>query len=210
MTPRDASRSGPKQPQEILTALPRSRPHRRSAKRAVGPGEGGAEQSVGPGEGGAKQSAKAAAPSPAAKPSAPSPAKAPARRQPSARAKTSTRGEPSARGRPPAGAQPPAAPEPPAQAQSLRRPRTAVRAGAREAPLQQPPQPRGLPPKPTRGRPPAERRPLPPKPPRRATTPERRPDVVATAVQAAAELAEIGLSASARALRGVVSRLPRP
>jgi len=30
------------------------------------------------------------------------------------------------------------------------------------------------------------------------------------AVQAAAELAEIGLSASARALRGVLARLPRP
>jgi hypothetical protein len=35
-------------------------------------------------------------------------------------------------------------------------------------------------------------------------------DVVGIAVQAAAELAEIGLAASARALRGVLSRLPRP
>jgi hypothetical protein len=34
--------------------------------------------------------------------------------------------------------------------------------------------------------------------------------LVETAVQAAAELAEIGLHASARALRGAVSRLPRP
>jgi hypothetical protein len=34
--------------------------------------------------------------------------------------------------------------------------------------------------------------------------------VLETAVQAAAELAEIGLHASARALRGAVSRLPRP
>jgi len=33
---------------------------------------------------------------------------------------------------------------------------------------------------------------------------------VATAIQAAAELAEIGLMASARALRGALSRLPRP
>jgi hypothetical protein len=31
-----------------------------------------------------------------------------------------------------------------------------------------------------------------------------------TAVQAAGELAEIGLKASARALRGALSRLPRP
>jgi hypothetical protein len=35
-------------------------------------------------------------------------------------------------------------------------------------------------------------------------------DILGTAVQAAAELAEIGLSVSARAIRGAVSRLPRP
>jgi hypothetical protein len=35
-------------------------------------------------------------------------------------------------------------------------------------------------------------------------------DIIGTAVQAAAELAEIGLSASARALRSAVARLPRP
>jgi hypothetical protein len=34
--------------------------------------------------------------------------------------------------------------------------------------------------------------------------------VIGTAVQAAAELAEIGLSMSARAIRRAVSRLPRP
>jgi hypothetical protein len=34
--------------------------------------------------------------------------------------------------------------------------------------------------------------------------------VLGTAVQAAAELAEIGLMASARALRGALARLPRP
>jgi hypothetical protein len=34
--------------------------------------------------------------------------------------------------------------------------------------------------------------------------------VLGTAVQAAAELAEIGISATARALRGAVGRLPRP
>jgi hypothetical protein len=44
---------------------------------------------------------------------------------------------------------------------------------------------------------------------------ERKPlpagaNVLGTAVQAAAELAEIGLSVSARALRGALSRLPRP
>jgi hypothetical protein len=52
--------------------------------------------------------------------------------------------------------------------------------------------------------------------PRARATPEPTPPsasnegVLGTAVQAAAELAEIGLSASARALRGVLSRLPRP
>jgi hypothetical protein len=34
--------------------------------------------------------------------------------------------------------------------------------------------------------------------------------ILGTAVQAAAELAEIGLMAGARALRGALSRLPRP
>jgi hypothetical protein len=40
--------------------------------------------------------------------------------------------------------------------------------------------------------------------------PPKGSDIVSTAVQAAAELAEIGLSVSARALRNAVSRLPRP
>jgi hypothetical protein len=35
-------------------------------------------------------------------------------------------------------------------------------------------------------------------------------DVIGTAVHAAAELAEIGLSAGARALRNAVARLPKP
>ena len=73
-------------------------------------------------------------------------------------------------------------------------------AGSR--PLRQPPQPRGLPQQPKTSRPkvaePAER----PAPPRR--------ELLATAVQAAAELTEMGLSAGARALREAVSRLPRP
>jgi hypothetical protein len=46
----------------------------------------------------------------------------------------------------------------------------------------------------------------------RASRPEpaTRHDIFGTALQAAAELAEIGLTVSARALRGAVSRLPRP
>ena len=54
-------------------------------------------------------------------------------------------------------------------------------------------------------------RPRPVKPPMApATVPESPPGVLGTTVQAAAELAEIGLHAGARALRGALSRLPRP
>jgi hypothetical protein len=45
---------------------------------------------------------------------------------------------------------------------------------------------------------------------RTAPAPAPRPGAVGTAVQAAAELTEIGLMASARALRGALARLPRP
>jgi hypothetical protein len=65
-------------------------------------------------------------------------------------------------------------------------------------PLRQPEQPAGGPPR----RPPASL----PRPP----APVSGTDILGTAVQAAAELAEIGLSASARALRAAISRLPRP
>ena len=65
---------------------------------------------------------------------------------------------------------------------------------ARTEPLRQPKQPGGTPPKP------ASRRPAPPS----------GPEIVSTVVQAAAELVEIGVSAGARAVRGALSRLPRP
>jgi hypothetical protein len=63
-------------------------------------------------------------------------------------------------------------------------------------------------PKPTRLRQPAQPGGTPVA--RRKPVPSSSADVVGTAVQAAAELAEIGLSVSARALRRAVSRLPRP
>jgi hypothetical protein len=65
---------------------------------------------------------------------------------------------------------------------------------ARPTRLRQPAQPAGTPPGP-RNRPPA---------------PSNGSDLLGTAVQAAAELAEIGLSVGARAIRGAVARLPRP
>ncbi len=48
------------------------------------------------------------------------------------------------------------------------------------------------------------------KPARPGAAPDPPAGPLGTAVQAAAELAEIGLTASARALRGALARLPRP
>jgi hypothetical protein len=50
----------------------------------------------------------------------------------------------------------------------------------------------------------------PPSPPSRGSVPNSSADILGTAVHAAAELAEIGFSAGARALRNAVARLPRP
>jgi hypothetical protein len=101
-----------------------------------------------------------------------------------------------ARAKPPAARAKPAAvraqPPNPAQAHVPTRPRTTRRPQTER--LRQPAQPAGTPPTPR------SRRPVP------ATGAE----IFETAVHAAAELAEIGLSVSARALRNAVSRLPRP
>jgi hypothetical protein len=70
--------------------------------------------------------------------------------------------------------------------------------------------------KPTAKRPPANVRSRTPGPPRTSpaagSTPQREEQhgTLETAIQAAAELTELSLRAGARALRGVVSRLPRP
>jgi hypothetical protein len=72
------------------------------------------------------------------------------------------------------------------------KPRTTRRAHTDR--LRQPAQPAGTPPSPRSRRP----------------VPATGADILETAVRAAAELAEIGLSVSARALRNAVSRLPRP
>jgi hypothetical protein len=73
--------------------------------------------------------------------------------------------------------------------------------------LSQPAQPAGAPPKASRS--PKVRR-APTSPPPRRPTPPSGGEILSTAVQAAAELTEIGLTASARALRNALSRLPRP
>jgi hypothetical protein len=65
-------------------------------------------------------------------------------------------------------------------------------------------------PAPKRLRQPAQPAGAPPSPRSRASVPTTGADVIGTAVHAAAELAEIGLTAGARALRNAVARLPRP
>jgi hypothetical protein len=140
---------------EVLGALPRTRPHRRSDKRANRPERAhanGTEPAV-------EASSK---PKPVAAAAKPKPVAAAAKPKPVAAA---TRGR------------------------DVKR----VRASRPER-LRQPAQPAGTPRTPRAAQP----------------VPSGRPDVIGTAVQAAAELAEIGLSMSARAIRRAVSRLPRP
>ena len=137
-----ASMTG-ERPPEVLSSLPRTRPHRRSQKRPARPAD----------------PTPAAAKPGAAKPGAAKPRAA----------------KPSTAARKP----------------SATKPSTAAK---KPAPLRQPAQPEGTPPG-HRARRPA---------------PSRGSDVVGTAVRAAAELAELGLTVGARAIRGAVARLPRP
>jgi hypothetical protein len=65
-------------------------------------------------------------------------------------------------------------------------------------------------PAPKRLRQPAQPAGAPPSPRSRGSVPNSGADVLGTAVHAAAELAEIGLTAGARALRNAVARLPKP
>ena len=137
-----ASMTG-ERPPEVLSSLPRTRPHRRSQKRPARPAD----------------PTPAAAKPGAAKPGAAKPRAA----------------KPSTAARKP----------------SATNPSTAAK---KPAPLRQPAQPAGTPPGPRARRP----------------APSRGSDVVGTAVRAAAELAELGLTVGARAIRGAVARLPRP
>jgi hypothetical protein len=144
---------------QVLGALPRTRPHRRSQKRPSRP----ADEAV------------AAQPT-ATQPEAPPQPQAPTRPK-----------RPAPLGRP-------ARPKRPARPQAPTRPQAKTRAVPKAERLAQPAQPTGTPPAPRTCQP----------------MPASGTDILGTAVQAAAELAEIGLSVSARAIRGAVSRLPRP
>ena len=139
----------------VIGSLPRSRPHRRSTKRA--------------------------APAVAEAPATPAPP------QPKAAAKP----------KPPAAA---ARPKPRAAAAAAK-PKPAAGARAKPAPAK----PAPAKPAPAKAAP-AKAAPAPPP----ATRHQASPGPLETAVQAAAELAEIGLHAGARALRRAAARLPRP
>jgi len=167
-------------PTDVLGALPRTRPHRRSDKRAA-------------------LGTQATPPK-----SEPTVAKLVA---PKAKAEAKAKAEPKAKAGP---TRKPAAKAKPASKPTALRDASAVRT-PRPDRLNQPAQPAGTPPRArargAAGVPP--RRPRPVTPPRRTASPTGT-EILGTAVQAAAELAEIGLTASARALRNALSRLPRP
>jgi hypothetical protein len=171
---------------DLLSALPRTRPHRRSGKRParapatpVTPSEvAGAKPTVAAKPRAAAKARSAAKPRSAAKRTA---------AKPGADAKLSAANKaPAARAR---------ATEPAARPSSIEdAPRARARIRTASQPLRQPAQPPGAP---TRL---APSKPVPP----------NSRNVLGTAVQAAAELAEIGVVLSARAVRNAVSRVPRP
>jgi len=132
-----------------------------------------------------KRGARPAGPSPEATGTASTAARA---AKPAAARKTKP---PAARATKPAPV--PASEPPPPEVAAASRP-AAMTGKAGPARLRQPAQPEGTP----------------TSPPRRRPAPATGADILGTAVQAAAELAEIGLSASARAIRSAVSKLPRP
>lgn len=155
-------------PTGVLGALPRTRPHRRSEKRA-----------------GAAMSAPAPEPVPAstrAPGTEPLPASTPA---------PGTEPLPASTPAPGRGGQTASAKaDPPQLASAL----AETAEWPHPRPLRQPAQPQGVPTTPRKPHP----------------EPTSGPDILDTAVQAAAELAEIGLTLSARAIRRAVARLPKP
>ena len=166
-------------PSDVLGALPRTRPHRRSDKRAAKPVPAAAVDAV----------AEVVADKPPAKRKAPAKPTAPAKR--AASPKT------------PAGAKTPAAAKAPvAQKGATGGQRPKLRAVPPPAEPAQPP-PFYTPGPAPRGRVAAQKAAKP-------ASSDEKVDILGTAVQAAAELAEIGISATARAIRGALDRLPRP
>jgi hypothetical protein len=157
----------PDSPSDVLGALPRSRPHRRSDKRASRPTPESGSGSPAPA---AATGASAPATAKPAKPKKPKPAAA-------AKPKAAATAKAKAGARTAPAAQTKRAPAQTTRAQFY----TPSGAGSRVA-----------------------------KQKASKPVPDEKFDVLGTAIQAAAELAEIGISATARAIRGAVERLPRP
>ena len=162
---------------EVLTSLPRSRPVRRSAKRAVRPDAANGEETT------ARPATKATR-SAAAKPRAKAAAKATAKTGPRATAKTGPR--PTAKTGPKATAKtgPRATPKPRPGAipGATSNPRRKIPPAGYAAPTSQAPDDHAA----------------------------ASADLIATAVQAAGELAQIGFAVGRQALHSMLDRLPKP
>ena len=178
---------------DVLGALPNSRPHRRSEKRGARTAENGSTGQETPAQTAASKPKSAGRSSQAspAKPSAsrPKPASGPKRvsgpkAAPSAKATSGPKAASSAK----ATSGPKRASGPKAASSA------SPRKSAARSRIRQPAQPGGTPKTPRASQP----------------EPADQPDVLGTAIQAAAELAEIGLTVGARARRSAMSRLPRP
>lgn len=157
---------------DVLGSLPRTRPQRRSAKRAQSPSGTGADVTQ-------AQPASTPKRSPAAKPKAATTAKATPKKKTAPR-KTTTRAK-AATG---------STPTPPRRRATTRTPQSPAPTAA--AAQTQPEPPREQP------------------QPRRSIDPPSGGDILQSAAHAAGELASLGLEASRRAVKGALSRLPRP
>jgi chemotaxis protein histidine kinase CheA len=180
------SSSGGNGDRDVFGSLPNTRPQRRSARRDRA-GAKAKPAASGPAQADASAKAKPAA---GARPAAGA--------KPAARAKAAAQAKPSARAKPAAGAKRDARAKPAAQAEPAARAKPAAQAQ---------PAATAAPPRATTSK----------IPPAGYATPRGDDDgvphgaeLVTTAVQAAGELAQIGLAAGGRALKSALGRLPRP
>jgi len=206
----------------VMGSLPRTRPHRRSAKRGPsGEPARSPEADSQRAESASTHKRSSATAKPAARTTAPARAKTKAKATPAAKTKANAKATPAAKTKAKATPAPKgrakATPAPKGKANPTGGRSAAGSAGTPTRSLQSATAPRAAG---DRSRKPGATsqahhrtasRPDGPPLPRRAVPPAAEPaGAVGTAVQAAAELTEIGLKASARALRGALSRLPRP
>jgi hypothetical protein len=183
------SSSGGNGDRDVFGSLPNTRPQRRSARRdrAAAKAKPGAS---GPASAGAAAKGKApASTKPTAKADAAAQASAGARAKPAARAGAAAQAKPASRAKP------------------------AARAGAAAAAKPAPPRATASEPATDAAPPRATAAKIPPAgyaTPRGDDGVPRGAELVTTAVQAAGELAQIGLAAGGRALKSALGRLPRP